>query len=104
MLDRLNETITEAYFQGRRSDARLRASAEVIRRRSEIVEPAPDVRGVADDLEDDLVLATAVAGNASHLVTGDRGLLERNGYRELVLLTPSAFRLVLEQPETSDAR
>lgn len=46
------------------------------------------------------MLATAVAGNASHLVTGDRGLLERDGYRGLVLLTPAAFHLVLEQPET----
>lgn len=104
MLDRLNETITKSYFQGRRSDARLRASAEVIRRRAELVEPASDVRGVADDLEDDLVLATAVAGNASHLVAGDRGLLGRDGYRGLTLLTPAAFRLVLAQPETPARR
>ena len=104
MLDRLVDTWQKPYVRSRFSDANVVEALERIRVRAEFVVPAADVRGVADDLEDDLVLATAVAGNATYLVTGDRGLLERDGYRGLTLATPAAFRLVLEQPETAVRR
>ena len=43
-----------------------------------------------------VVFATAVAGGASHLVPGDRHLLERDGYRGL-LFTPVDFRALLDR-------
>ena len=104
MLDRLAVAWQKPYFLSRMSEQQRRRAFELLRDRATLVEPAPDVRGVADDLEDDLVLATAVAGNASHLVTGDCGLLERDGYRGLILLTPAAFRLVLESPAAGESR
>lgn len=99
MLDRLAIAWRKPYFVSRVDDQLRDDAFDVLGARAEFVTPAPDVRGVADDLEDDLVLATAVAGNASHLVTGDRGLLACNGYRGLTLLTPAAFRLVLDDPD-----
>jgi uncharacterized protein len=47
----------------------------------EPVTPDESVRGVAPDLEDDLVLGTAVAASADYLVTGDKGLLALKEYR-----------------------
>ena len=96
MLDRLAVAWQKPYFRSRLSDQRREQAFNDLREFAEFVEPAADVRGVADDLEDDLVLATAV--------TGDRGLLERDGYRGLILMTPAAFRLVLVQPETAARR
>ena len=100
MLDRLTQTLDKPYFIARHTASQRKDIFRRLRTRGILVEPAPDVRGVADDLEDDLVLATAIAGNASHLVTGDRGLLERAGYRGLTLLTPADFRLVLDAERT----
>lgn len=102
MLDRLAVAWQKPYFRARLSDQRRDQAFDDLREFAELVEPVPDVRGVADDLEDDLVLATAIAGNATHLVTGDRRLLERNGYRGLILLTPADFRLILTTTETAE--
>ncbi|MBA2469732.1 MAG: hypothetical protein H0V37_10035, partial [Chloroflexia bacterium] len=41
---------------------------------ADTVLPVGDVHGVAEDDEDDLVLATAVAAQADYLVTGDKYL------------------------------
>lgn len=101
MLDRLADILSKPYFRARRSLEERRGDVAALRALAEVVVPAPDVRGVAEDVVDDLVLATAVAGRASHLITGDRGLLECNGYRGLTLLTPAAFRVILESPETA---
>lgn len=103
MLERLAVAWRKPYFLARLSDQERRRALQLLRNRAELVNPTPDVRGVADDLEDDLVLATAVAGRASYLITGDRGLLDRDGYRGLTLLTPAAFRLVLERTDTTES-
>ncbi|MDE2868360.1 MAG: hypothetical protein OXN91_06935 [Chloroflexota bacterium] len=50
-----------------------------------------DVRGVATTPADDLILATAVAGGAGHLVTGDRQLLNLGEYRGVRIVGPRAF-------------
>ena len=50
-----------------------------------------DVRGAATTPADDLILATAVAGGASHLVTGDRQLLNLGEYRGVRIVGPRAF-------------
>ena len=39
---------------------------------AEMIEELPDLRVVADDPEDDMIVATAVAARADYLVTGDR--------------------------------
>lgn len=58
--------------------------------------PAPSVRGIAPDAEDDLVLGTAVKAEADFLVTGDRGLLAIGEYRGLRIVTADAFLTILE--------
>jgi len=43
------------------------------------------------DPDDDWVLATAVAGEAEVIVTGDGDLLDLRSYRGIAILSPRAF-------------
>ncbi len=63
---------------------------------AELVRPDPTVRGVAPDAEDDLVLATAVAGEVDYLVTGDTRFLSLTTYRGVRLISPRAFLELLD--------
>ena len=49
------------------------------------------VHGIATTPEDDLILATAVSGNATHLVTGDRQLQNVGEYRGIKVLRAREF-------------
>lgn len=69
----------------------MQQTLALLRAEASIVVPDATVRGVADDEEDDLVLATAVAGQVPHLVTGDRGLLNLGSYQSITIHSPRAF-------------
>lgn len=51
---------------------------------------------VADDPDDDIVLATAVAGRADVIVSGDRHLLVIREHRSIPIITPRQFLDLLE--------
>lgn len=61
---------------------------ELYRRHATWVEPAPLARPACRDADDDWVLATAVAGEAEAIVTGDCDLLELRAYEGVAILTP----------------
>ena len=56
-----------------------------------------EVHGVATHPEDDLILATAVCGQAEYLVTGDRKLLDLGTYEEVKIVSPREFLRLLEE-------
>lgn len=96
MLDRLVNAwqkpyVTRGFRAGELSDALV-----FLRERATFVVPSDEIRDVADDEEDDVIISTAVTGRASHLVTGDRGLLAPNGRFELVIRLPADVQLLLE--------
>jgi putative PIN family toxin of toxin-antitoxin system len=62
-----------------------------------IVEPAQTPRVVADDPDDDKVLAAAVAGQVDALVTNDHHLLALDPYGSIHVLRPAAFLTVWGQ-------
>jgi len=64
-----------------------------------LIEPDDTVRGVAPDLEDDLVLGTSVAANADFLVTGDKGLIAIGEYRGVRIITAGSFLEALAEAE-----
>jgi predicted nucleic acid-binding protein len=68
----------------------------LLRERATMVVPASNVRGVAADDEDDLVLATAVAGCADVLVTGDKRLRALIRFQAIVICSPREFVTALE--------
>ena len=51
---------------------------------------------VAADPDDDIVVATAVAGNADFIVSGDRHMLDLGEYRGISIIAPAIFLAILE--------
>jgi uncharacterized protein len=64
-----------------------------------IVIPVNGVHGVAEDDEDDLVLATAIAAEADYLVSGDKYLQRIGEFRGIPIVSPREFLdLMLDLP------
>ena len=51
----------------------------------------PNTLSVCPDPDDDKILETAIVGNASALITGDKGLLKLHPHSGLPILTPRQF-------------
>jgi putative PIN family toxin of toxin-antitoxin system len=89
------------YFRARYSAQEIHDALRLLERRAIMTSPSFDVTGVAPDAEDDLVLATAVAGAADYLVTGDAGFLVLGSFRDVLLVTPSHFLELLASREST---
>ena len=71
------------------------AFLEQLRLRVHLVVPAPLASPVSRHPDDDVVLATAVAANATAIVTGDLDLLVLQRYRGIEIVTPRNFLSLL---------
>lgn len=92
MLAKIDEVLGREKFRKRYLEEDRRGLLLDLREFSaEIVTLDPDVTGVAEDEEDDIVLGTAVAGRADVLITGDRGLVAVGEYRGVRILNPREF-------------
>jgi putative PIN family toxin of toxin-antitoxin system len=56
-----------------------------------LVDPSRTIKAVTDDPDDDFLVATAVAGNARFLVSGDPHLLNLGCFRKVKMVTPKEF-------------
>ena len=83
------------YYRERFNEIEARRALNVLRANAFVVEPSRAAMGVANDLEDDLVLGTAIAGQADYLVTGDRGLLRLVEYMGIEIVSPQEFLLTI---------
>jgi len=63
----------------------------------EFVEPQPLSARVCRDKSDDVVLATALAGKADMIVTGDEDLLVLKEFRGIRILSPRQFLEILDR-------
>ena len=88
-------TLREPYFAQRLTPAQQAANLTLLRRQAEIVTLTATVQGIAPSPADDLILATAVSGQAEYLVTGDRGLAAVGSYQGVEIVSPRAFLDVL---------
>ena len=61
------------------------------------MEPAPLPAPVSRDPDDDAVLATALAGRAEIIVTGDDDLLVLKAYQGIRILSPRGFLEFLDR-------
>ena len=89
-----SESILDEFYGTLRSKARVPDDEAVAARRqiaqdSMLVIPEPLTERVSRDPDDDIILATAVAGAADFLVTGDKDLLVLRSYRGIAIITPS---------------
>ena len=64
---------------------------------TEIVTPVRLAERVCRDKDDDVVLATALAGNADVIVTGDEDLLVLRTFRGIRILSPRQFLELLDR-------
>ena len=64
---------------------------------AEIVTPAELRGGVCRDEDDDVVLATALAGKEDVIVTGDEDLLVLKKFRGIEILSPRQFLELLDR-------
>lgn len=87
LLDELEHTLRAKFTLGPAATAFL----EPLRLRVHLVVPAPLAAPVSRDADDDVVLATAVAANATVIVTGDLDLLVLRSYRGIEIVTPRDF-------------
>lgn len=60
-----------------------------------LVEPDESLRVIADDPDDDKVLACAVAGGAEYVVSGDEHLLSLGEYQGIQILPPAELLVLL---------
>jgi putative PIN family toxin of toxin-antitoxin system len=87
----------DPWFRARFSPDEAQRALALLRERAAMVDPDRDIRSIAADEEYDLVLATAVAGQASVLVTGDRRLRAVDRFRDIAICSPREFVTALEQ-------
>jgi len=92
ILSELAGVLQKAYFRSRLVAGEAERFLEALRQDAVLTPITVEVQGVATHPEDDLVLATAVSGQADYLVTGD-GPLRRQvpGYRGVRLVTAREF-------------
>ena len=69
-----------------------------------LVDEVPELSVVPNDPKDNMVIATAVAGKADYLVTGDRRhLLPMKEYQGIFILSPRSFLDLLESEQGAKA-
>lgn len=105
----VDRAFRKPYWNRRYSDELIDSHLNFLWAEAILAIPVDTVRGVAEDLEDDLVLATAVAGRADFLVTGDRRQREVGEYGGVRIVTPREFLDLMEEllavdPERSGLR
>lgn len=94
LLDEFEDVLLDRFGFDRSAARLVRAEMDTI---AELAQPR-DLPPVSRDLDDDLVLATADAGAAEVIVTGDKDLLVLEAHRGVPILTPRQFTERFEQP------
>jgi uncharacterized protein len=93
----LQAALRRPYFQERLTPTQIAIYDLHLRLRARWVKlPCPgSASGVVEDPEDDVVLSTAICGDAPYLVSQDKHLLSIGGYDRVVIMTMEAFAHML---------
>lgn len=95
ILDEFARTLAKPFFRQRLTPDAVSAAVALLRREARLISPTLSIQGVATHPEDDLILATAVAGRANYLVTGDAKLLRLETFEDVRLRSPRQFLEIL---------
>ncbi|MDA4123394.1 MAG: putative toxin-antitoxin system toxin component, PIN family [Thaumarchaeota archaeon] len=98
MLEELSEVLSREKFG--LSKAQVGRYLSIYTENSESVTLRSKVRAVAEDPDDDVVLSTAVGGNAEYIVTGDRHLLVMKEFGVTRIVTVDGALKILSSAKT----
>jgi putative PIN family toxin of toxin-antitoxin system len=93
MIDELGATLRKPKFDSR-FQARGIIPDDLIdgyRQMTQLVTPAEIPHGSVRDPKDRIILAAAVGGSASHLISGDKDLTSLQKYNGVIILTVAQF-------------
>jgi putative PIN family toxin of toxin-antitoxin system len=96
LMDEIIDNIHGRYFATRLSPAARQDHLRTIAAGTTLVQLPPAVPSIATHPEDDLILATAVAGAVDYLVTGDRQLLALGIHEGIPIVSPADFVKLLD--------
>ncbi len=88
MLAELADVLSRAKF-GETDERQRHQFLAILARRAVVVRLRSSVSVIAQDPADDIVLGTAAEGKASHVVSGDKHLLDLGQYRGIRIVTPN---------------
>ena len=88
LLDELRDVLTRKF---RQRDVDTRNALRLFAETFTLVEPDPLEPPACRDRDDDVVLATALAGECTAIITGDQDLLILDPFRSVRVLAPSGF-------------
>lgn len=103
LLMELRNAYQDRYFRARVTVDEVDHILRILRRNAIVTELPETVSGVASHPEDNLVLATALSGRASYLVTQDRQLLTLGEYRGFRIVPPGRLLAILESNDDPGA-
>jgi putative PIN family toxin of toxin-antitoxin system len=95
----LQRTWQKPYYRLNYSPERAQEAMRILRRTASFVVPDTSIFNIAPDEEDDLVLATAIAGDVDFLVTGDKPFRALRQVRDVAIISPREFLDFLEGDE-----
>ena len=97
ILTELSRTFHKPYFSHRLGQQRIANNLALLRSAARLVPITVAVQGVASHPEDDVVVATALSGQADYLITGDHHLQAVGSYQGVTILSPRAFLQQLQR-------
>lgn len=97
LLQEFARTLSDPYYVRRFSPIEGALTLALLSARAHITGLTVPVNSVATHPEDDLVLSTALSGNASILCTRDKQLLRLRQHQTVSILSPGELLALLEQ-------
>ncbi|MEI6445737.1 MAG: putative toxin-antitoxin system toxin component, PIN family [Nostocales cyanobacterium ELA583] len=88
ILNELHEKLTVKF---KYSPEDVREVINLLRSRMQVVIPTPLNVPVCRDVDDDMILATAIAGEAVCIITGDKDLLILKMFESIKIIDPKEF-------------
>ena len=88
ILDELSENLKNKFHFDQPD---IKEAITLFNSEMQVVSPATIEKPICRDRQDDMILATAIAGNAECIITGDEDLLVLGQYGPIRIFRPSEF-------------
>ena len=98
LIEELTEVLHREKFQKQTTDEEITQLIKQIQKIAVFVRGnLPVLEIIKDDPDDDVVLATALEGNADYIVSGDHHLLDLGDFRGIKIVKPIDFLSILDK-------